>query len=87
MNIAKRKRLKAKRTPWSKTRSGRRAHARADVMRAMVLAQGLSNIKAINSQLVSDKLVKLKKACATTKAAILAFNAAASVPVYGSKTV
>jgi len=87
MNISKRNKLKAKRAPWSKTRSGRRAHARANVMRAMVLAQGISSINVINSQVVSDKLSKAKKAFATAEAAIAAFKAAASVPVYGSKTV
>ena len=56
MNIAKRKRLKAKRTPWAKTRSGRMAHAKANCIRAMIRAHNLLNLKAVNSLLAVGKL-------------------------------
>ena len=84
MNIAKRKRLKAKRTPWSKTRSGRRAHARANVMRAMVCAQGMANFNAIRYAVFSSQM---EKTMAIASATVNAFSAVASVPVYGSKEV
>ena len=50
MSTRKRNKLKAKRRQWSKTRSGRRAHARANC------------IKAVNSLLVVGKLDKMCKA-------------------------
>lgn len=82
MSISKSKRLKAKRTPWSKTRSGLRAHARANVMRAMVCALGLANINAI---IFNPR--RMGKTLAVAYAVLKTHKAIATVPVYGSKTV
>lgn len=84
MNISKRKRLKARRTPWAKTRSGRRAHARANCMRAAVIAQHMANFNAIRSAVFSSQM---EKTMAIASATVNTFSAVASVPVYGSKTV
>jgi hypothetical protein len=85
MSIAKRKRLKAKRAPWAKTRIGRRAYARSDLMRSVVFAQGQETINAIRlSQGACNTPGKL---LAIAEAATEAYKAAAMVPVYGAKTV
>jgi stage V sporulation protein SpoVS len=84
MNISKRKRLKAKRTPWVKTRSGRKANAIANCMRAAAIAQGMANFQAIRSAAFSSQA---EKTMAVARATVNAFSAVASVPVYGSKTV
>jgi hypothetical protein len=84
MNIAKRRRLKAKRTPWAKTRSGRKAHAIANCMKAAALAQGMANFKAIRSAAFSSQV---EKTMAIASATVNAFSAVAAVPVYGSKAV
>lgn len=87
MNIRKRKKLKAKRTPWSNTRSGRMAHTMAKCMRAMVCTHAISNLTAVNSLMAAGKLDKMRKAQLLAETAILAYKGVASVPVYGSKKV
>lgn len=88
MNIAKRNRLKAKRTPWAKTRSGRRAHAVANVIRAMTVAHGLAQINMIGSaSTVGGQFDNLAKTMAMAGMVVSAFSAAAKIPVRGSKAV
>lgn len=82
MSTSKRRRLKAKRTPWAKTRSGRRAHAIANMKRAMVIAQGQASIVAImHSPRIHGK------STAIANGLIAIHDAAAKVPVYGAKTI
>lgn len=84
MNTVKRKRLKAKRTPWIKSRHSRMARAMANVSRFQAIACGAARVNSIRSCVTSDKI---GKAAAIASEALVAFSAAASVPIRGSKTV
>jgi hypothetical protein len=84
MNIAKRKRLKAKRTPWIKSRHSRMARVMANNFRAQIIALGLSRVSSIRSCVTIDKI---EKASAIANAVLSAYSDAAAVPIRGSKTV
>jgi hypothetical protein len=83
MNIAKRKRLKAKRTPWIKSRHSRTARAMASVFRAQIMAKGIARVSSIRSCVTSDKVGKW---AATANEIASTYSAVAAVPIRGSKT-
>jgi hypothetical protein len=83
MNTAKRRRLKAKRTPWIKSRHSRMARAMANVLRAQVFARGVAKVNSIRSCVTSDKI---GKDAAIANAVLSAYSDAAAVPIRGSKT-
>ena len=58
MNKIKHRRLKAKRTSWAKTRSGRRANSRTNVMRAMVIARRAAQAGAVKAAASIDRMGK-----------------------------
>ena len=89
MSLHKRNKLKAKRTPWIKSRYSRKARAIQGVMRASILARGLANVNAIRgTQIqVSNAFTRAAKSMAMASAAMAAMSAVSKVPLYGSKTV
>jgi hypothetical protein len=84
MNTAKRKRLKAKRTPWIKSRHSRMARVIAILARAKIIALGISRVNSIRSCVTSDKT---GKAAAIANAVASTYSDAAAVTIRGSKSV
>lgn len=82
MNTAKRKRLKAKRTPWIKSRHSRMARVIANLARAQIVALGFARVNSIRSCVTSDKI---GKATAIANEISSTYFDLASVPIRGSK--
>ena len=82
MNSRKRNKLKAKRTPWIKSRYSAKAGAIRSVMQASVMAQGFSVAGYIRSS-----ANRAGKATALAECYASTFDAVSKAPLYGSKTV
>ena len=87
MSPHKRNKLKAKRTPWVKSRYSAKARAIRDAMRSTILATAYCRINMIKNANAPTGLDKAKKAMAMATAAMDAIRAVSKAPLYGSKTV
>lgn len=82
MNSRKRNKLKAKRTPWIKSRYSRKARAIRSVMQVSTIAAGVAVARCIQFSSRREG-----KSSALFECVKLTTSAAEQVPLYGSKTV